>query len=334
MGVDLFFVLSGFLITSILLESKTAPHYFTNFYIRRVLRIFPIYYIALLITLTLFAVFPSMRQAVPDIYGFQGWYWIYLQNWLQSLPPTSGREFSFLGHFWSLAIEEQFYLLWPFLVWSLNKRSLLYLCGSLVVLALATRVIAVTLYPSPYAERFAYFSTVTRLDTLSLGAIAAILLAGGYPKRQLMFYSSIIGLPSFVVFILIFATGKYWMGDGTKAAVEYTLVGPVSFAVLLHGLSGNRILRWTWFRCLGTYSYGLYVIHYPVIRLANVFLKRIVSGVHFDVLFRPTVSITSFGLAFMSWHFIEKRILAQKWRFYSVQTSADGARVAAATLRA
>jgi peptidoglycan/LPS O-acetylase OafA/YrhL len=112
-GVDLFFVLSGFLITGILLDSKGHPLYFRSFYARRALRIFPLYYAALF----LFFVVPRAIPSVPATYSFawhdQRWFWFYLGNF-HPLGPDAKQ---FIGQFWSLAIEEQFYLVWPLLIW-------------------------------------------------------------------------------------------------------------------------------------------------------------------------------------------------------------------------
>src|SRR5262249_2846553 len=114
MGVDLFFVLSGFLITGILLDSRGADGYFSSFYARRFLRIFPLYYGFLALWFLVLAyVFGS---AYSDLFARerQVWFWSYTANW--GRPDELGA----LGHFWSLAIEEQFYLVWPLVVWLLG----------------------------------------------------------------------------------------------------------------------------------------------------------------------------------------------------------------------
>jgi len=117
-GVQLFFVLSGFLITGILLEKQCSKDVYKNFYVRRVLRIFPVYYVSLII---LFVLPEAANWDVPwaeKSSDYQIWYWLYAINWIQ--PLTTGLE---IGHLWSLAIEEQFYLIWPLLVAGLTRRQ-------------------------------------------------------------------------------------------------------------------------------------------------------------------------------------------------------------------
>src|SRR4030095_11127987 len=125
-GVDLFFVLSGFLITEILLKTKEHKNYLPNFYIRRILRIFPLYYGSLIL---FFALGPLVSQ-FKDQYSYysanQGMLWAYLQNWLYIAKPRLD-DHTVFSHFWSLSVEEQFYLVWPLLVLACNKLSRLAL---------------------------------------------------------------------------------------------------------------------------------------------------------------------------------------------------------------
>jgi peptidoglycan/LPS O-acetylase OafA/YrhL len=115
-GVDLFFVLSGFLITGILLETKESPKYFSSFYARRFLRLFPVYYGYLLVVALIFpALHHAIRTSMTDYGGGWGWYLAYCSNW----KPGHGASDPCLGHFWSLAVEEQFYLLWPAMIFRL-----------------------------------------------------------------------------------------------------------------------------------------------------------------------------------------------------------------------
>lgn len=118
-GVDLFFVLSGFLITGILLNAQGQPHYFRNFYLRRAVRIFPLYFGVLV---ALIVVLPAVSESAAERLSareHQWWLWFYAVNLLQAW--TASWPFGCLNHFWSLAVEEHFYLVWPFVI---------YLCGS------------------------------------------------------------------------------------------------------------------------------------------------------------------------------------------------------------
>ncbi len=117
-GVQLFFVLSGFLITGILLDTRRAENFWSSFYARRALRIFPVYYLLLAVT---YAIAPHRHQV---------FYWLYLAN-LRQL--AAGPAVESLGHCWSLSVEEQFYLVWPFAVRLLDERGLVRLCAAIVV---------------------------------------------------------------------------------------------------------------------------------------------------------------------------------------------------------
>jgi peptidoglycan/LPS O-acetylase OafA/YrhL len=121
-GVQLFFALSGFLITAALLDSQDGLHYFRNFYAKRALRILPLYYAVLLALLVVLPWFIAPR--VPYSYEQQATLWLFVLNWTQASPYG-------FGHFWSLAIEEQFYLLWPLVVWRLAPRRLVTVCNGL-----------------------------------------------------------------------------------------------------------------------------------------------------------------------------------------------------------
>ena len=165
-GVDLFFVLSGFLITGILLDTRTSPHYFRNFYARRALRIWPLYYIILTI---IFVASSRLGNSFGRPTG-QVWpyFYFYAQNLSSHLPIPYG-----LGPTWSLAIEEQFYLTWPLLVFLLRKRFLAITLVCAVLLSLTLRVIA---FKSGAPLKFIHEFTLCRLDSIALGCLAAIWL--------------------------------------------------------------------------------------------------------------------------------------------------------------
>lgn len=113
-GVDLFFVLSGFLITGILLNSRHSDNYFSRFYMRRILRIFPLYCFSVLVV-WLFVIPAEHPGVTADLRNKLIWNLGYVQNWRLDCVPH-------LGHYWSLAIEEQFYLIWPFVVWRFERQ--------------------------------------------------------------------------------------------------------------------------------------------------------------------------------------------------------------------
>ncbi|MGD0541558.1 MAG: acyltransferase, partial [Tepidisphaeraceae bacterium] len=160
-GVDLFFVLSGFLITGILLHAKQSPAFFRNFYARRALRIFPLAYGALLVV---YVVLPLAGLTAWTSWKQQLWFWLYASN----LHATfSTQDIGGPGHFWSLAVEEQFYLTWPTVVWLCNRRSLYGACIGCLIISLAARLVLIKL------DYTVFDFTLCRLDALAMGAILA-----------------------------------------------------------------------------------------------------------------------------------------------------------------
>ena len=160
-GVPLFFVLSGFLITGILLDSKSTVHYFKNFFARRSLRILPLYYA----TLTVFyLILPLAGLRVWAPISRQFWYWVYLQN----IPLTFHWPEEGPTHFWSLAVEEHYYLIWPFLVRHLDRGRLLKVLAAAIAISVLVRI------PMMYAGDELFYFTVCRLDGLAVGSALAI----------------------------------------------------------------------------------------------------------------------------------------------------------------
>src|SRR5271163_3176422 len=131
-GVELFFVLSGFLITGILYDTHKEPHYFRNFYMRRFLRIFPLYYGVLALVFFVAPLIPSLRGPTLDfLVDRQSWAWLYAVNIY--IAKHGEWSFSYLDHFWSLAIEEHFYFFWPLVVFVLARRPRALIAASLAI---------------------------------------------------------------------------------------------------------------------------------------------------------------------------------------------------------
>jgi len=171
-GVDIFFVLSGFLITGILLDMKGTPHYFRNFYARRTLRIFPLYFGVLAVVYLLLPLIARARLA-PDYWPFhhwQMWQWTYLTNFGMAIhgPPAAMTSQISLGHFWTLSVEEHFYLFWPAIVFALSPRQLKAACIFLGGAALILRCVLA------FGHLNLIGLTPFRLDTLCLGGLLAI----------------------------------------------------------------------------------------------------------------------------------------------------------------
>ncbi len=263
LGVDLFFVLSGFLITGILLNSKGSKQYFRNFYGRRVLRIFPLYYGYLILALLLFPLWlpPESGQALIET---QAWYWLYLSNVHVALEgwPNLGVA----GHFWSLAIEEQFYLLWPLAVWALTRRQLLFLAAACFVGAIAFRIVM----PSSLDI---YVLLPTRMDALAAGAFLALVVRGENGISVLGKWPMFLFSACSTILLAFYLEAGGWLSytDPVVRVIGYTFIA-TAFASLIALLVAAEPRSWL---CrifsarslvfLGKYSYGLYVLHIPVI---------------------------------------------------------------------
>ena len=229
-GVDVFFVLSGFLITGILYDSRDQPHRVRNFYIRRTLRIFPLYYglmALLLLSYPLFRwqwtwawlVWPAYvgnfaRGIHPYVYGSP-------LEMLADFQPLSGtiRGFRlYLGHFWSLCVEEQFYLFWPWIVfWVRDRRKLIFICLACVVICPLMRVAGEQQLPQYMLDQeVLYRWTPFRIDALLLGGLVALVRRG--PLSQRMASAARALLPVLLSILVIYRAYAMWSGqDGGRA---------------------------------------------------------------------------------------------------------------------
>ncbi len=285
-GVDLFFVLSGFLITGILFDSVDDPHRVRNFYLRRTLRIFPLYYGIMLAFLFLQPLMHWQRT-----YDWLLWP-TYLGNYARFIQPATinpllkkvadfqpsgmlhGHRFTFyLGHFWSLCVEEQFYLVWPWVVfWIRDRRRLMWICGATLPLCLAMRLAGQHLLPAwMIDEEILYRATPFRVDALLIGGLVALLLRGRHSRTILR--ASRTALPLSLMGAIVWAMltpahhlftvpYPYPAYHFTWALSAIDLIGALLIIValqpdtLVYRAFNLRPLRW-----FGRISYGAYVLH-------------------------------------------------------------------------
>ncbi|MEO8103866.1 MAG: acyltransferase, partial [Betaproteobacteria bacterium] len=168
-GVQLFFALSGFLITGILLDTRHAQNYYSGFYARRTLRIFPLYFIVLAVA---FLVVPAIGVVPPKLAADQPnqiWLWTYTSNWA-TVMGVGSKAFP---HYWSLAVEEQFYLVWPLLIRSRGPARCIRFCLGVAVVSLLLRIVLV--WAGTPSEGI-YQNSFCRMDALALGGAAAAAL--------------------------------------------------------------------------------------------------------------------------------------------------------------
>jgi peptidoglycan/LPS O-acetylase OafA/YrhL len=313
-GVDLFFVLSGFLITGILLDTKQAPNYFSSFYARRLLRIFPLYYSVLLLVLGLAYLNGWFRGAVP-LQSDWKFYFVYLNNWWPLLKDHW--HANVIGHFWSLAVEEQFYLMWPVCLWLIPKRTVLPVALTGVAAALALRVL---LFSNYGPIRDVVENTFCRMDELLLGAVAAYLV------RSPAIWVTAKPYIQFGAVLAIFGMAAALIGgEKTIWSLGISCLGVAFFGLVLRifetrhsGGALQRLLKIKLLRAFGKYSYGIYVFHVPVFYVwwaivLSSFGDEISTPV--VVAFSAAAITTTFCLAAVSYRQFESRFLRLKNRF-------------------
>ncbi len=314
-GVDLFFVLSGFLITGILARTKDSANYFRNFYARRALRIWPVYYVLLLFT---FLVLPLIHpQSTASIFG-KSHPWESYPLFLQNLT-VNGLSFGTLTATWSLAIEEQFYLVWPVIIFLAPRRFLKPIAVGALFLSVAARwSVQYGLIP----PIIIYTNTLTRLDGLALGALLALWI----PETQ----ESKVKLVGMIGLAL---TAPAALALGLKNPGHWSFFAVVSacFACLLctaihfHALSKLRFLRYT-----GKISYCLYLVHVPVFMLADTPAMRRLApfppGATGEAIIFLASILACYAIAAASWTFFESKFLRLKDRFNYTASFSSAAR--------
>lgn len=317
-GVDLFFVLSGFLITGILFDSKSRdPHFFRNFYARRSLRIFPLYFVSLalfLLVLPLCLVLPNAFDAPREN---QLWLWSYCSNIYMSLQGTWC--FGALDHFWSLAVEEHFYLIWPLVIFFCTQRQALIAALSIAGLAALGRVgLSVTTETGVAVDVATWF----RCDALLIGSAFALLLRGNLDRttyRWIACGALLIGLLGSMPWLLQ-PESRLKTIPHTTFAIFFG--GVVALAATSapssrwHKIWNSRVLG-----MFGRYSYAMYVFQAPLIPLlapllsAEILMQSTGSLLAARILYILSMTAITLALATVSWNVLEKHCLKLKKRF-------------------
>ena len=307
-GVDLFFVLSGFLITGILIDSRARADYYRVFYARRTLRIFPLYYVSLAL---LFWAAPASA-------------WGYVLNWTIGLGGWRAVSLV-VSHFWSLCIEEQFYVAWPACVRVFERRGLAWLSVGLIVAAPILRALCHRLN-LPLGS---YTFTICRTDALALGALLAMAFRDPQIWLRVVRWAPRTGAVTaagFAAVVVLGGTNSY--GTTVMDTIGLTLIDWTFAALLVLALAApagarlQRVLSCAPLRFFGKYSYGLYVWHPPVVfTLAGAgfteafLLRSVTSRAWAAVLALNVVAFAiSVTIALASWHLLEKHFLALKDR--------------------
>jgi peptidoglycan/LPS O-acetylase OafA/YrhL len=310
-GVDLFFVLSGYLITGVLLRAKSANNYYQVFYARRVLRILPLYFVVMFASMLVLHDWPPIK--------YQAWFWFNLSNLRTAFNPYL---ITFLTHYWSLAIEEQFYLLWPAVVRKVSEAVLIRICIGALIGCFVLRNLPIVLAWNQRWPNFVYRLTPFRIDTLCAGALLAILTYEGVNIRFRWYLR--IGCAAGAA-ILVIST-LFDANSNLTVRFGYTGVVICFTALIALALDPNKltakIFANRFLRQMGLYSYCFYLIQPLVLskywsvhsRLSRVHLTF--ANENFNQL--PIVGIlfvVMLGMCAVSYRFFESPILGLKRYF-------------------
>lgn len=303
-GVDLFFVLSGFLITGIILRNGHQPKFLMRFYARRGLRIWPIYY------LTILAVYAArlLRGDVPSLKAF--WHHVtYTPHLPIPFPDNGGMSLPELGHVWTLAIEEQFYLTWPALLLLVGgRRAIWAVLGVLAVSPIFREILHGTqIFPRDGGP----ILLLDHSDGLACGALLAVMLQWAGDdlgrKRQVAWGITVVGLLSLAFGIAIHPRREL-------LSVALTCMMIVGLTALWAGSPKLRWLRWQPLVYTGNISYGLYLYSWILYEYLDTVVK-FGMGLGDAWWLQVLKLVLTFVVAAASWKWIEEPILRLKDRF-------------------
>ncbi len=333
-GVDLFFVLSGFLITGILLKLRQDHHYFRNFYMRRTLRIFPLYFGVLFVLFGILAHLPAASGLrLADISRHQLWFWLYATNFGMALHPAGTLGFCStpvinLSHFWSLGVEEHFYLVWPAIVWLCGTRRLKMVCWAFIVGALALRITVVVIHPHWLHPRYATLLTPLRIDGLAAGSLLAVSMGESGKATWFVRNRGKIWLVCAAALVIdIFIRKGLWQGDRFMETFGLSIVVCLASATLVLALCATptSIAGGAWshpaLRLMGKYSYGIYMYHPFLQALIGSMVSAAMLGkwAHQsemgDLIFLLLCTTATMAVALLSYHLFEAPLLSLKEYF-------------------
>lgn len=322
-GVQLFFVLSGLLITRILLDTRDSARYFRRFYLRRALRIFPLYYA--MIAAAVFVAAPLAWDAewASTMHRHQWAFWLYLSNWTE---PLAGGVPG-LSHLWSLAVEEQFYLVWPALVWWLAPRHLWWLTIGIVIVAPFVRYALLDHGLPPLA---AYSFTIARMDALAIGSLLALALRDDRKRAQMHRSLPAITLAGVAMLVVLVARQRGFhpdevpvliYGQSVAALLCCCLIAWTQYPQSSAGTRSVAVLSNATLRHVGKYSYAMYLVHVPLHMVLQPTMSPVVQGNNGVwrllglIMYTLLILALSYAAARLTWAFIEAPAMRMKERW-------------------
>jgi peptidoglycan/LPS O-acetylase OafA/YrhL len=318
-GVDLFFVLSGFLLGGILLDARNSPNFFKAFYTRRVFRIIPVY--ALIVGLF----YLCKGAGVPGRLAGSDWLFGPTAHWYAYATFTQNFQYAiggpnlsnWLRATWSLAVEEQFYLILPMVIWFVPIRRLPYFLGGAILVAPLLRLFLDTHYS--WGAEASFNLMPCRADALLLGVAAALVVRHAFLWKSLKtqrwrlasVWMVLLGGFAFIGRFKSFEPNSFWM-----STIGYSWLAAIYVGLLLLALEFSdswlgRMFRNSWLKALGTISYGLYLFHMPVLGLTFAVFRgmRPWAETPAERLLVPLALIFSIAIASVSWTYFEKPLL-------------------------
>jgi peptidoglycan/LPS O-acetylase OafA/YrhL len=316
-GVQVFFVLSGYLITAILVREREYPlgFYLKRFYWRRALRIFPLYYTFVGVCAVLFLLFRkrSLLVFIPLL--------TYTYNWVKC--ATHAYNDCLVDHLWSLAVEEQYYLVWPVIVYFLPTSALRALVVAMLIMAPALRVLAAFVMPGSEPGIFQYYATVAQLDAFAAGAAVAVFSFTRLKDARAAFWVWMA--------VLCAAGAIQWMSTGAQSdsaalgfpifmpaklqfAWGYTLIDVACALAILacvRGFPVARVLEHSLLTRLGEVSYGFYVFHLPILTVIRGY-SRYRAGSPASLGIFACFTFITFVVSSASYRFFEQIFL--RWK--------------------
>ncbi len=275
-GVDLFFVLSGYLITSRLIALQQQKKPLKKFYVNRALRILPIYYLTLVLFYVGFNLF--VKKENFHFFDFYNHNWasfaFFYQNW--TFIFYKGLKENFLGHFWSLAVEEQFYLVWPFFLYTFwQKKWFFKMAFIIIILIIIMRTFIFFQYPEWSDYSHYYYNTFCRMDAFLIGGCLFL----SQKANNVKYFVRLSVVSVIIIAAGIFLTGNAAISNPFISTAGYTLIA-LAFAGLIYKASNNSsklisaIFNYKWLTFTGKISYGLYIFHWLVLSTLEIRLER------------------------------------------------------------
>jgi peptidoglycan/LPS O-acetylase OafA/YrhL len=315
-GVDLFFVLSGFLITGILMSQKTKPNYFYNFYRRRALRILPLYYFSIL--LCILAVIFIEKQPEKLWVGWDGmqWFLLFIPNVAMGLKGEWLYQTTWVGmsHLWSLAVEEQFYFVWPLVVWFLPQKHLKWVSAVIMLSGGPMRYLTDWCMGMEWSMA-SYVMPWCRMEGLAAGSFMAVLHREGkftFTGWQRVLVRDLAFVAGFVALYMIVLEDNHFRGTFVTIAFSSFLYLSLTAGGISSTLSNNAVLRH-----IGLFSYALYVFHQMFREVFKWYYQEPLEQYFshpwlIQVLYMILAGATTYAITRLSWWALEKPFLDLK----------------------